>query len=180
MSDRPVFQPVRVNPVLVHPREHRLTLDGTWSFRLDPGDELQFDGGGEWAEITVPGCWQGQGFGDDSKDTVWDFGLEAQTFRATYKGTGWYTRTFSGPEEWCDKRIWLNFGGVHPSAEVWLNGARLGENDLPFVPFGFEITDVIRFKEENRLVVRVHEKNREFGLAFNWQANWSGLIVPQV
>lgn len=176
MPDRPIFQPVRVNPVLVHPQEHRLTLDGTWLFRLDPRDELHADDdGGEWEEIAVPGCWQGQGFGDDSKDTVWDFGLEAQTFRATYKGTGWYTKTFPGPDEWCDKRIWLNFGGVHPSAEIWLNGVRLGENDLPFVPFGFEITDVVQFREENRLVVRVHEKHREFGLAYNWQGNWSGL-----
>jgi len=169
-----------VNSVLCHPEERRISLDGAWRFRLDPDDrgvaERWYEQGVVSADpITVPGCWQGQGFGHDGKDTVWDFRLEARTFRATYKGTGWYGRSFDVAEEWREQRVWLNFGGVHPSAEVWLNDVRLGANDLPFVPFGFEVSGVLRFGEENVLAVRVHEKHREFGLAFNWQGNWSGL-----
>ena len=70
--------------------------------------------------------------------------------------------------------MWVNFGGAHPSADVWLNGVSLGGNNAPFVPFGFEITAAVR-PEDNLLVVRVHEQNRDLGLAFNWQGNWSGL-----
>ena len=69
----------------------------------------------------------------------------------------------------------MNFGGVHPSAEVWLNGIRLGKNQAPFVPFGFDITGAVSADTENLLVVRVYEKNRILGLAYNWQGNWSGL-----
>jgi len=171
---------VRVNPVLRHSDEKRLSLDGEWRFRLDPDntglEQEWFREQEEIAEaIQVPGCWQGQGFGGDGRDAVWDFGLEARTYRATYKGTGWYARTLEVPDHWREQRVWLNLGGVHPSAEVWLNGVLLGENDLPFVPFGFEVTDLIRFGEADQVVVRVHEKNREFGLAYNWQGNWSGL-----
>ena len=172
--------PVRVNPVLNHPEERRLSLDGQWRLRLDPEDKGLRE---RWCEqpgaitesVTVPGCWQGQGHGDDSEDMIWDFGLEARVFRATYKGTGWYTRSFAAPNEWQGERIQLSFGGVHPSAEVWLNGTRLGENDMPFVPFGFDVTDLLDYSAENVVIVRVHEKNREFGMAFNWQGNWSGL-----
>jgi len=172
--------PVRVNPVLLHPQEQRVRLDDRWSFRLDPEDRGVRE---RWFEelallgepIQVPGCWQGQGFGSDGEEIVRDFRLRARTFRATYTGTGWYGRACAGPEERPGRRWWLNFGGAHPSAEVWLNGVRLGENSLPFAPFGFEVTDVIRFGAENRLAVRVHEQNRELGLAFNWQGNWSGL-----
>jgi len=177
----PIIRPARVNPVLVHPDEKRVSLDGTWEFRLDPEDcgvRNHWFGSDEhhWSDIAVPGCWQGQGFGDDTTDTVWDFKLEARVFRATYKGTGWYRRCFELPSDWADKRVYLNFGGAHPSAEVWLNGMRLGENCLPFVPFGFEITDnVRRDTTQNTVVVRVHEHNREFGLAYSWQGNWSGL-----
>ena len=171
---------VRVNPVLIHREERRLSLDGQWRFRLDPDDRGVQE---QWFRkpdvltqtIDVPGCWQGQGFGHDGCDEIWDFQLKTRVFQATYRGTGWYARVFRVPAEWTGQRIWLNFGGVHPSAEAWLNGVRLGGNQLPFVPFGFEVTQVARADADNALVVRVHEKHREFGLAYNWQGNWSGL-----
>ena len=64
---------------------------------------------------------------------------------------------------------------MHPSAEVWLNGARLGENHAPFVPFGFDVTDAVCRDGENVLVVRVHEAARMLGFAYSFQGNWSGL-----
>ena len=174
------LSPVRVNPVLRHPHEQRVSLDGAWRFRLDPQDQglsqqWQDDLSRLDAQVAVPGCWQGQGHGHEGTDRTWDFQIEARVYRATYKGTGWYGREFPVPVEWRGRRVWLNFGGVHPSAEVWLNGRRLGENDRPFVPFGFEITGLVVFDRPNALVVRVHEHNRQFGLAFNFQGNWSGL-----
>jgi len=175
-----VTSSARVNPVLLHPREQRASLDGEWRFRLDPDskglDEAWFDNSERIATpIRVPGCWQGQGFGHDGCDQVWDFRLEARVFRATYKGPGWYAKTFGLPKNWRDKRIRLNFGGAHPTAEVWLNGERCGENHLPLAPFGFDVTDVLRHGEDNELVVRVSEEDRLFGLAYSWQGNWSGL-----
>ena len=180
MDTSPPRHPARVNPVLIHPRERRLSLSGEWRFRLDPDDaglpERWFAAPERITEaIAVPGCWQGQGFGHDGLDEVWDFRLSARVFRATYQGTGWYARTFRAPDEWRGLRHWLNFGGAHPSAEVWLNGQPLGSNELPFVPFGFEVTGLLRQGADNEIVVRIHEHNRLYGLAYNWQGNWSGL-----
>ena len=177
-----LLRPARVNPVVRHPQEERLSLDGEWRFHLEPEPKPgqtpsaivpRFKGLRE--KIKVPGCWQGQDFGGEGKDRLWDFALEARVFRATSKGTGWYGRTFTVPDAWNGQRLWLNFGGAHPSAEVWLNGTCLGENDLPFVPFAFDVTDAVKRHGPNELLVRVHEKHREFGLAFSWQGNWSGL-----
>ncbi len=173
-------EPARVNPVVENPAERRVALEGDWRFRLDPDD---VGVGDEWyrrpdhiaAPIAVPGCWQGQGFGGDGEDEVWDFRLRARVFRATYRGTGWYARTLRVPGEWVGQRLWLNFGGVHPSAEVWLNGEAVGRHDLPFVPFGFEVGDLLRPEADNDLIVRVSEHHRLYGLAYNWQGNWSGL-----
>jgi len=172
--------PVRVNPVLRNKDERVITLAGKWRFRLDPKDEGKRLG---WFkkppvfkdEISVPGCWQGQGFGDDGKDFIWDFRIRARTFRATYKGTGWYARKLSVPEAWKGKRIWLNFGAAYPSAEIWLNGKKLGSHGEPFVPFGFEITPLVSFERENFLAVRISEENRVYGLSFECRGNWSGL-----
>lgn len=171
--------PVRVNPVLHHPQELRLGLDGSWSFKLDPADvgltERWFDHGLFPDLVQVPGTWQGQGHGGDGKDQVWDFRFEARSLRATYHGTGWYAREFTIPEDWQGWRIWLNFGGAHPTAEVWLNGRFLGAHSAPFVPFGFEISQALRPGAPNLLVVRIHECNRDIGLAYNWFGYWSGL-----
>ena len=176
----PIMLPVRVNPLLRHPAEQRESLDGRWRFRLDP-DERGIDE--RWfarletlpEEITVPGCWQGQGFGDDSEEELWDFKLKARTLRATYTGTAWYGTTFQPRQAWRERRIFLNFGGAHPGVTVWLNGCKLGEHHLPFVPFGWEITDAVSFTRENELLVRVSETARPYGFAFSWQGNWSGL-----
>lgn len=172
--------PARVNPVLTHRAERRHSLDGKWMFRLDPDDEGVKRG---WFRrpaslkdsVNVPGCWQGQGHGHDGDDYIWDFRMETRTFRATYKGTGWYGKMFRVPGELRGRKLWLNFGGVHPSADVWVNGKKVGSHSAPFVPFAFDVTDVVRFGGENFLAVRVHEAHRYLGLAYGWQGNWSGL-----
>ncbi len=171
--------PARVNPLHLGPGEQRSKLGEGWRFRLDPEDVGLQD---QWFRapdvmsepISVPGTWQGQGFGGDGKDQVWDFRLRARTLRATYTGTGWYANTFRRSGELSGSRVFLNFGAVHPSADVWLNGEPLGSHGEPFVPFAFEITDRVR-PGDNDLVVRVHEADRLFGLAFSFQGNWSGL-----
>lgn len=173
--------PARVNPVLRHRNEEVISLDGEWFFRLDKEDEgLRRD----WHKsprvfrdtILVPGCWQAQGFGEDSKEEVWDFRLEARVFRATDQSTGWYLKEFEVPAEFKGKLLWLCFGGVHPSADMWLNGKKLGSHSAPFVPFRFEVSSLVRFGSTNRLTVRVYEENRWLGLAYNWQGRWSGLF----
>jgi beta-galactosidase/beta-glucuronidase len=74
---------VPVNPVLLHPHERRLSLDGAWGFRLDPEDRGLAEGLPARPEllaeqILVPGCWQGQGFGGEAKEQVRDFRLWAR------------------------------------------------------------------------------------------------------
>jgi len=86
---------VRVNPALRHKYERFICLDDKWQFSLDP-DDIGLEQ--RWFEkpdvmkdtIQVPGCWQGQGFGNDDLDEIWDFKIKARVFRATYQGTAWY------------------------------------------------------------------------------------------
>ena len=172
--------PVAVSPIVKNGCELRESLGGGWRFRLDPEDAGLNE---KWyekpsvisGEIDVPGSWQGQGHGSDGLDTLWDFNLSTRVFRSTYKGTGWYRKDFALPAGWGGKRVWLNFGGAFPTAEVWLNGIKLGEHHMPFVPFAFEITDCVRHGAENCAVVRISEDDRLFGLSYSWMGCWSGL-----
>lgn len=173
--------PVRVNPVLRHAAERRKSLDGSWRFMLDPDDrglkERWHDRATTFKDkIRVPGTWQGQGFGHDGPDYIWDFRVYTRTLRATWRGTAWYARTFRVPKAWRGLRVRLNFGGVMPSAEIWLNGEPVGSHSGPFVPFAFDVTDALRFSGQNTLVVRIFERNRWMGHSYNWGGLWSGLF----
>ncbi|MDD4679487.1 MAG: glycoside hydrolase family 2 TIM barrel-domain containing protein [Clostridia bacterium] len=172
-------EPVVVNPLYKNPMEKRMSLSGEWRFRLDPGDEGLKQ---KWflypytllESINVPGCWQGQGFGGNGTTQHKETDVPVQTFKATYVGTGWYGRAFTVPEHWVGKRIWLNFGGISPSAQIWLNGVHIGDHHFPYVPFALDITDYIN-ANENFVTVRVHEQDRMLELEYYGEGMWSGL-----
>ena len=171
---------VVVNPLLRHVDEERRSLSGDWRFRLDPEDVGVTQ---KWFEyplifqdhIKVPGCWQGQGFGSDAMDIHKETFTEIRAYRATYKGTGWYFKSFNASPDWEGKRLWLNFGGACPTAEVWVNGVRIGDNHYPFVPFGFEITELVRFDSENTVVVRITDEDGILSFCYRYSGVWEGL-----
>ncbi|MAS38333.1 MAG: hypothetical protein CL610_30330 [Anaerolineaceae bacterium] len=65
-----------------------------------------------------------------------------------------YRRVFIAPED-SGKRTRLRFEGVDYFADVWLNGAYVGQHEGNFVPFEFDITVHLRPGVENVLFVRV-------------------------
>ena len=70
-----------------------------------------------------------------------------------------YQKSFNIEENFNRGRIFLNFGAVDQIAEVYLNGAFIGNHHGGYTPFSFEITDYI--KEENVLNVVVEDKCEE-------------------
>jgi beta-glucuronidase len=67
----------------------------------------------------------------------------------------WYFHRFSMVENWKDKRIFLRFGSVSFRADVYLNGQLLGGHEGGYMPFEFEITDLVQYEKQNFLAVRV-------------------------
>jgi hypothetical protein len=60
------------------------------------------------------------------------------------------------------ERVWLTFAEVEGSAEVWLNGTPLGKGRADRLPFEFEVTALLR--ERNELVVDVESASERGGL----------------
>ncbi len=67
----------------------------------------------------------------------------------------WYRKHFTVGEEYREKRIVIYFEGVTQRCEVFLNGIPMYESSSGFVPFEIDITDFVRFGEENVLAVHV-------------------------
>ena len=78
-------------------------------------------------------------------------------FKDDVASEGFYIRKFSLPKSFRGKRVLLHFGGVWNSAEVWLNGHRLGRHDSGYTSFSFNVSDCYRADTVNTLAVRVRQ-----------------------
>jgi beta-glucuronidase len=75
-------------------------------------------------------------------------------------GDVWYERSFIVPDSWRNNRIFVRFGSMTHSGDVWLNGTHVAGHVVGhkggYLPFEADITSVARLGEENRLTVRVN------------------------
>lgn len=99
-----------------------------------------------------------------------------------YWGTGWYSYSFVPEDEWEGKRLHVLFHAVYHDAAVYLNGKELGNHkNSGYTPFTLELTDEIRYGEENQLAVKVDNRFSDqmlpFERSFDW-ANDGGIIRP--
>ncbi|TAD86008.1 MAG: hypothetical protein EAY75_09780 [Bacteroidetes bacterium] len=140
----------------------RLSLNGTWSFRIDPygtGEKLNWFfkdlDASNWDSMPVPGNW----------DLVNEY--------ATYAGDAWYSKRFKIDKSNAAQQFRLIFQSVYNDSKVWVNGQFVGENHLGFLPFQFDITRHIKFDQENRVTVLV---NNIFKRGALW--NWGGIRRP--
>ena len=66
-----------------------------------------------------------------------------------------YEKTFTLPEDFTKERILLHFGAVDQVATVWVNGQKMGSHEGGYLPFYFDITEVVKRQEENVVKVEV-------------------------
>lgn len=137
-------------------------LNGVWKFHLAPAPEkvpAGFYGQDydtrQWADITVPGNWQIQGFDDKPIYTNVHYPFEPNPpFVPKENPTGCYTRTFELDPAWEGRTISLLFESVDSAFYVWVNGQEAGYSQDSRLPAEFDITDLVR-PGENRLAVQV-------------------------
>ena len=68
-------------------------------------------------------------------------------------GKGWYRLHLTPDETWKNKRIVLDFGGIMYVGEVYLNGNRIGGTDYGYVDFGIDITNELKWGQDNVIAV---------------------------
>jgi len=114
-------------------------------------------GASGWAEIAVPGNWQMQGFGTPMYTNVqYPFPTDDMPrVPADDNPTGCYRRTFTVPEEWDGRRIFLTFDGVDSAFHLWVNGEQVGYSQDSRLPAEFDVTPYLH-AGENTLALRVY------------------------
>ena len=102
---------------------------------------------------------------------AWDFGFERGVYDqkilvpfgwgAPLSGvkdggdTGYYRRTIKVPREWKGKRVFVIVGAADHDTEGFLDGVALGRNVGGYVPFEFELTERVKWGEEQTLEFKV-------------------------
>lgn len=119
-----------VNPVLAsqpEPRTHYSLNDG-WRFynTAKPNASVQY--------LDLPHVW-----------SVGDVVLS----------TANYSRQLHVPHTLRGKRLFLRFGGVMNEANLFVNGSWVGEHCGAYTAFTFEITDKVRYGENNTIMLSV-------------------------
>ena len=147
-----------------------ITLDGEWRSILDPYDngyqdyrsQPLKDGYFKNAKPQSPSDLIEYDF--DRSPTLKvpaDWNSQRESLEL-YEGILWYKTSFDHlPQP--DSRTFLYFGAVNYQANVFLNGQLVGEHVGGFTPFNFEVTDMLR-ERDNHLIVRVDNKRLREGV----------------
>lgn len=117
-----------------------------------------------WQKVRVPHDWAIEGPFDEENDKQY-IGIEAdgvdrmiqvgRTGGLPSYGVSWYQRNLNIDESLQGKRIYIDFDGVMSNSTVYINGVELGTRPFGYISFSYEVTDFVKFGEDNKLVVRV-------------------------
>ncbi len=139
------------------------SLNGKWKFNWvrKPADrpkyfyKKNFDAS-HWNEINVPGNWELEGFGTPIYvNDRYPFERNPPHIPHDYNPVGSYKTTFSVPENWDGRKVFLVFEAIKSASYFWLNGQMLGYNQDSKTPVEFDISDFLQ-KGENQLSVEVY------------------------
>ena len=141
---------------------YRKFLNGVWKFHWAGSLALAPDGfektgfdDSSWTTIDVPSCVEMRGWGRPIYTNIrYPFPAEPPKVPEDENYVSSYRTTFTVPEDWSGREVFLRFDGVGSAASVWLNGKEVGYTEDMFLPAEFRITPFLR-KGANLLCVRV-------------------------
>ena len=77
---------------------------------------------------------------------------------SVYQMESGYRHIINALEEWRGRRVFARFEAVAHSAYVYMNGTRLAEHHNGYTAFEAELTETLRYGEDNVLAVRVDSR----------------------
>ncbi|MDR0543211.1 MAG: DUF4982 domain-containing protein [Dysgonamonadaceae bacterium] len=132
------------------------SFDENWLFHrgdVSGGEKAALQDTG-WRKIDVPHDWSIE----DVSGTCSPFDstvVNGVSSGFTVGGTGWYRKYFNIPETDAGKRVFIQFDGVYMNSDIWVNEKHVGNHFYGYTSFWYDITDFLKFGEENLIAVKV-------------------------
>ncbi len=145
------------------------SLNGTWKFLWKKGvtelpqevREKDFDDSA-WEDIAVPGVWQFQKdytkpwyYANSYPNAIDVREKMIPTIHYADQEIAAHRTTFTLPQAWADREIFLHFGAVKAGLEVYINGAYVGYSQGSNTPHEFDVTKYV-VPGENQLTAIVY------------------------
>lgn len=139
------------------------SLNGKWKFFWSKNPEQapedfykkDYDVNG-WDDIPVPSNWQLHGYGKPIYlNTRYPFKKDPPNIQNDYNPVGCYRETFSIPEHWKGREVFIHFDGVESAFYLWINGEKVGYSQGSRTPAEFNITEYLK-KGKNLIAVKVY------------------------
>ncbi|MBN2038129.1 MAG: beta galactosidase jelly roll domain-containing protein [Chitinispirillaceae bacterium] len=130
----------------------KVSLNQGWKFQNDVTGDAPKDIGfndASWPTVNVPhSAKYAAPTNDAERATMPKVG--------NWSGITWYRKSFEVPADAPAPKVYLEFEGAMSSAEVWLNGTRIGEHmNGGFTGFWFDATAAVNRSGTNLLAVRL-------------------------
>ena len=141
-----------------------LSLNGTWKFNLvpepseRPGEDDFWGNDADvsaWDNIDVPSCWEMKGYDLPLYVNVeYAFLNNPPYVKNKVDGVGdnpvgSYRRTFTLPQGWDAKNVFLHFDGLYSAAYVWVNGEYVGYTQGGNNDHEFDLSAYVQTGENN-------------------------------
>lgn len=148
---------------------YRLSLNGQWKFRWQRGlrgcpenfYEADFDDAA-WRSIRVPSVWQTEKTGSAPYYYACSFPRAISRRKGkiphidrSMQEIGLYRRTFTLPESFAGRELFLHFGAAKSAIEVYVNGRFAGYSQGSMTPHEFDVTELVR-DGENLVAVKCY------------------------
>lgn len=178
----PLASATAVADVAIEESPFYQSLNGVWKFHwvADPskspaGFEAPGFAAEGWEDIDVPSAWQVYGVRNGKQwdkplycNVAYPFSYDDKTWSVMASRPGWFTyndnmknpvghyrRTFTVPEAWDGRDVYVRFNGAGHGYYVWVNGKFAGYAEDSYLPSEFNITDLL-VDGENTIAVQVY------------------------
>ena len=141
-----------------------------WQFSrstLTPAEATS--GNGEWKTVRLPHDflveqpWVAPAANEKADNSDVAANIKSRLSARGFKemGIGWYRRTFTPDNAWKGRRVMLEVGGIMLVGDVYLNGERIGGTEYGYIGFGIDISDKLRYGQQNTLVVKADTRKAD-------------------
>lgn len=144
-----------------------MSINGTWKFHwvknadARPTDfwKIGFNDK-SWCNMTVPGIWELNGFGDPIYVNVgyaWreQFKNNPPQVPTVDNNVGSYRREITIPSNWEGKEIIAHFGSVTSNMYLWVNGKYVGYSEDSKLEAEFNLTSYLKAGQKNLIAFQV-------------------------
>lgn len=125
-----------------------LNINNNWQFiKEDISDAFNKEfNTSNWEHINIPHTWNA---------------IDGSAGNEFFRGICWYRKALYIDKSFEGKKVFIEFGAINSLSDVYVNGVHLGHHRGGYSIIRYDITDLVKFGEENTIAVKADNSHIE-------------------